>query len=137
TLTTRSSCATSSRPPTPDSTPASISTPQPSSSSSSTTPDRFATHETYPPIPSLSQSHPALPRGTPRRLRMHALLVLARRSLSRRPHPLRPGTCLGHESRPRLQNEVRSQRRRSPRTIAQRRQLPARLRLPQRTTRTA
>src|SRR5262249_1904441 len=56
---------------------------------------------------------------------------LARRHLPRPPHRLRPGTRLGHESRPRAQDQVRPQGRRGHRPAAQGRQLPARLPLPQ------
>ena len=64
-------------------------------------------------------------------------LVLARRHLPRRDHPLRPRPRLGHQGRPRLQDQVRPPRRRGPRPPAPGRQLPARLRLPPRAPRPA
>src|SRR5262249_55505024 len=75
------------------------------------------------------------PRQPPGRLRVHALLVLARRHLPQTAHRLRPRTRLLHESGPRPEDQVRSQGRRGHRPAAQRRQLPPPLRLPQGTSR--
>ena len=84
-------CVTSPPPPMSDSTPASTCTPDPSSSSSSTATARRASAATSPPRRSPSSTPSNLPRRPRRRLRVHALLVLARRLLPRRQPPLRPG----------------------------------------------
>ena len=65
-----------------------------------------------------------------------ALLVLAGRHLPRAEHPLRPRPRLGHQGRPRSQDQVRRPRRRGPRPPPPRRQLPPGLRLPARAART-
>ena len=127
----------SNRPPTSDSTPAWTCTPGP-------LPLRPRPRRTDPPQPqphrrarTLPQSRALLPRRNRCRLRVHALLVLARRRLPRPRPPLRPRPRPRHESRPRQQNQVRPSRRRGHRPTPSGRQLPPRLRLPQGETRPA
>jgi hypothetical protein len=78
----------------------------------------------------LPQRRAALPRRPGRRLRVYALRLLAGRHLPGTGHRLRAGPRLGHESRPRQQDQVRPPRRPGHRPPAQGRQLPAGLRLP-------
>src|SRR5262249_7884371 len=85
----------------------------------------------------LPPGHPAVPPGPAGRVRVLPPLVRARRPLPRTRHPLRPRTRLGHEGRPHLEDQVRPPGRRGHRPAPAGRQLPTRLRLPLRTTRTA
>ena len=87
---------------------------------------------TCPPRPTPSSTPSPFPRRTRRRCRVHVRLVLARRPLRGRTHPLRPRPRPVHEGDPRRQGQERPDRRRQARRPAPRRTVPDGLRLPAR-----